>query len=63
MSEYNGFNVVGASMPPMKKITTVGKGSIPAALGGSYTSAGQAHKAIDTYLLTKKKVSKSDKTK
>ena len=62
MNEYKGYNVVGADLPPMKKITTVGKGSIPAALLGDYTSAGQAHKAIDTYLLTKK-VSKNGKTK
>jgi len=62
MQEHNGFNIVGANLPPMKKITTIGKGSIPDALLGDYTSAGQAMKAIDSHVRAKK-AKKDAKTK
>lgn len=44
--EYGGFLIVSGAMMA-KVIKPKGKGSLPKSLKGSYTSAGEAMKAID----------------
>lgn len=46
--EYNGYNIITAENPNYKCIKPLGKGSIPTALTGLYTTANEAMKAIDT---------------
>ncbi len=56
--EYNGFNIASA-MGRFKEIKCVGRGGIPDALKGLYTSVVEAEKAIDTYLLLNPRVTKN----
>jgi hypothetical protein len=55
MSEYKGFNIVN---PPnvgvMYKVTSIGSGSVPVILRGMYTSAVEAQRDVDKYLLSVK---------
>jgi hypothetical protein len=61
MLDYNGFQVVQASMPGMCAIRLPGKGgSLPEALQGLYTSAVVAQRDIDTYLGNKVGTKKND---
>ena len=61
-SEYEGFKIDGDGTFSMKVIKPVGKGSIPVALRGSYTSTREAEVAIDRYLANKEKYNRA-KTK
>lgn len=54
--DYNGFVIEGDKTFGMKLIKPQGRGSVPASLRGSYTSFGQAMRAIDTVLATKGEV-------
>lgn len=51
MSEYMGYEIVKAdgNNVRMKRIKTIGKGSIPTVLTGLFTSEKEAIKAIDNY--------------
>lgn len=51
MSEYMGYEIVKAdgNNVRMKRIKTIGKGSIPTVLTGLFTSEKEAMKAIDNY--------------
>ena len=51
--EYKGYNVVKSGEHNLKKITTIGKGSIPNELQGCFSSYGEAVKCIDLYLKRK----------
>jgi len=54
VAEYKGFNVV-TEQARFKMIKSIGKGPLPMVLrGGLYTTATEAHKAIDAYLTTTK---------
>lgn len=62
---YQGFQICKANFPSMLKIKTLGRGSLPNSLLGSYTSEKAAKEAIDSYVSSKappKKV-KSNATK
>ena len=52
--EYKGFNIYNAGFSTLKKIKTIGRGSLPDVLLGSYTSYEAAKRAIDGYVTTKK---------
>ena len=54
--EYKGYNIVGDGTYGYKEIKTIGKGSLPLELRGSFTTSIFAQKAIDAYL--QEKVSK-----
>lgn len=45
--EYNGYRIVGDGTFGMKLIQTIGRGSIPALLRGTFSSDRQAQIAID----------------
>ena len=51
MLEYMGYEIVKAdgNNVRMKRIKTIGKGSIPTVLTGLFTSEKEAMKAIDNY--------------
>lgn len=48
--EYKGYSIVGDGTYGHKEIKTIGKGSLPLSLRGSFTTAVFAQKAIDAYL-------------
>jgi hypothetical protein len=48
--EYKGYNIVGDGTYGHKEIKTIGKGSLPLQLRGSFTTSVFAQKAIDAYL-------------
>lgn len=48
IKEYKGYAIVDGGFNS-RKIRSVGKGSLPKELKGSYTSADQAKHAIDVY--------------
>jgi len=52
-TEYKGFNVVICEVPTMRRITTIGRGSIPHNLKGLFTNLGAAQRAIDLHLRSK----------
>lgn len=52
--EHNGFNIYNAGFSTLKKVKTIGRGSLPDELKGAYTSYEAAKKAIDSYVRTKK---------
>jgi len=54
--EYNGFLIEGDKTYGMKHVKAQGRGSVPLALRGAYTSYGQAMKAIDSVLAAKEEV-------
>ena len=54
--EYNGYNIVGDGTFGMKLIKTIGRGSLPLELRGTYTSITFAQKAIDMVLSKKDKL-------
>ena len=56
MTEYGGYKVVTAEIASMKRVKSDGSGALPKTLRGLYTSFGQAAKAIDMHLNTKKVV-------
>lgn len=60
--EYKGYNVVISSQFNLRRIATIGRGTLPAALKGSFNSFGEATKAIDLYL-NSKEVKTRGKTK
>lgn len=45
--EYNGYKIVGDGTFGMKHIHTIGRGSLPKALKGSFSSDREAKQAID----------------
>lgn len=51
MSEYKGYEIVNAdgNNCRLKRIKSIGKGSIPMALTGLYTTESDAIKAIDNH--------------
>jgi len=56
MSEHRGYEIVNADGNDcrLKRIKSIGKGSIPMVLTGLYTSESDAMKAIDTQKSTEK---------
>ncbi|MOA48043.1 hypothetical protein D3C78_1707330 [compost metagenome] len=54
--EYKGYTIAGDGTFGMKEIKPIGKGSVPNALRGKYTTSYRAQIAIDTYLDGKPKV-------
>ncbi len=58
--EYNGYKIIDNGHQT-RKITTVGKGSLPMELRGMYSTSYAAEQAIDAYLGAKdaKKLSNS----
>lgn len=58
-SEYNGYKIVSDGTYGYKEIKSVGRGAIPLALRGQFTSEKVARQAIDYHLATK--VNKDDK--
>lgn len=59
MSEYNGYKIVGDGTYGYKEIKSLGRGALPLALRGVFTTEKVARQAIDYYLATK--VNKDDK--
>ncbi|AFE86210.1 hypothetical protein [Salinivibrio phage CW02] len=57
--EYKGYAIVDGGFNS-RKIQSVGKGALPKALKGSYTSTDQAKHAIDVY--GKREGNKRDET-
>lgn len=53
--EYKGYNIVSTPVYTMKSIKPIGKGSVHKELTGLYTSASEAEKAIDRFLVEKEK--------
>lgn len=53
MTEYRGFKIVGDGTYGNKLIKTIGQGSLPDVLKGSFTRPSFAHVAIDRYILEK----------
>jgi hypothetical protein len=51
--DHRGFSIRNADMPSMKKITTIGRGSIPDVFIGLFTSVGAAKRVIDLYVEAK----------
>lgn len=49
---YKGYRIEGLDTFAMVKIMAAGKGTIPNALGGLFTSRENAEKQIDLYLST-----------
>lgn len=56
MSEYKGYDIVNAegNNCRLKRIKSIGKGSIPTVLTGLYTSEADAMKAIDKHKSSEK---------
>ena len=55
--DYKGYDIKGDGSYGYKNIAPIGgKGSIPVALKGTYTTSAFAERAIDAYLTTNKKV-------
>jgi hypothetical protein len=52
--EYNGYNIDTDGAYGMKIIKTIGRGSLPLELRGTFTNTYMAKKAIDISLATKK---------
>lgn len=48
--EYQGYRIVGDGTFGMKHIQTIGRGSLPNALKGSYSTPRQAMIAIDSVI-------------
>lgn len=59
MSEYNGYKIVGDGTYGYKEIRSLGRGALPLALRGVFTTEKVARQAIDYHLATK--VNKDDK--
>lgn len=59
MSEYNGYKIVGDGTYGYKEIKSLGRGALPLALRGVFTTEKVARQAIDYHLATK--VNKDDK--
>ena len=53
MIEYNGYRIVGDGTFGMKNIQTIGRGSLPAILRGSFSSSKEAMIAINIALAEK----------
>lgn len=53
MAEYRGYNIYGDDTFGMKLIKTIGRGSLPNALKGSFTTEQFAQIAIDSVLAEK----------
>jgi hypothetical protein len=51
MSEYKGYEILNAegNNSRLKRIKSIGKGSIPMVLTGMYTTEADAMKAIDNH--------------
>lgn len=60
--EHRGFNIVPSGEINLKRITTIGKGSVPNELRGSFSTFGEAIKRIDLYL-NRKEAKPDGKTK
>ena len=54
--EYNGYNIEGDGSFGMKIIKTVGRGSLPLELRGSFLSIRDARRAIDIIRSKKEKL-------
>lgn len=54
MAEYQGYSIA-VEYGRMKKIKSIGKGAIPEALRGLFTTDSEAIKAIDSYLASNPK--------
>ncbi len=52
MTEYKGYELRWHALN-MVTVHTIGKGALPKALGGSFTTTAFAKNAIDGYLATK----------
>lgn len=56
MNEYNGYRINFAeNLPPMVQIKNRGQGPTPKDLRGFFTTVQDAQRAIDLYLLGKRK--------
>lgn len=53
--EYNGYNIEGDGSFGMKLIKTIGRGSLPLELRGSFQSVRDARRAIDIIRSKKEK--------
>lgn len=53
MTEYKGFKIIGDGTYGHKLIKTIGQGSLPDVLKGSFTRLYFAQIAIDRYVLEK----------
>ncbi len=58
--EYKGYNIVGDGTFGMELIKTIGRGSLPNDLLGSFSTPYEARKAIDA--VVSKKEAKNAKT-
>lgn len=58
--EYKGYRIVGDGTYGMKLIKHIGRGACPKELLGSFSSTGQAIKAIDLSLGKKEKLNVED---
>lgn len=63
MSEYQGYEIVNAdgNNCRLKRIKSIGKGSIPMVLTGMYTTEADAMKAIDKHKSSEKVVRNAKK--
>ena len=61
--EYKGYKIDNDGHFSMKVIKPIGKGSIPMALVGLFTSVGDARRAIDLLDYKPKRVNKNAETK
>jgi hypothetical protein len=63
MSEYKGYEIVNAdgNNCRLKRIKSIGKGSIPMVLTGMYTTEADAMKAIDKQKSSEKVVRNAKK--
>lgn len=61
--EYKGYNIESMGTYPMYVVKPKGRGTIPDALKGMYTSMREVELSIDGYLNSLKKGSKNDATK
>jgi hypothetical protein len=52
-TEYKGYLIASDGTYGMKEIKPVGKGSVPGALRGAFTSMYMAQKVIDLYMSSK----------
>lgn len=59
-AEYKGYNIVSDGTYGYKEIKALGRGALPLAMRGKFTSERAARQAIDYHLATK--VTKDDKT-
>lgn len=48
--EYRGFQLDSSGGLNLRRIKTIGKGTVPAHMRGMYTSSGKAKAEIDMYL-------------